>query len=84
MMKSQSPAALIGRGQVDEHKQLLKGGYRVGRSRRSLTRTRIGRTVSCQPIATPNKFDQNAINNSAGMAWLLCGSIWWVNVLSSL
>lgn len=44
----------------------------------------MGRAVSCQPIATPIRFDQNAIHNSAGMACLLCGSNLRVNVLSLL
>ena len=46
---------------------LGKDGYLVERSRRSVALTRIGSAVSCQPLATPIKLDQNAIHMSVGM-----------------
>jgi hypothetical protein len=53
----------------DEHYGMqLAGGYAVGRSRRSVTLTRISIAVSCQPIATPAMLDQNAIHNRIGIA----------------
>ena len=62
----------------------LSRGYDVRRSRRSVSLTRIGNAVSCQPAAIPIKLDQNAIHMRAGTTISPRGSSWVNNVSGSL